>query len=144
MIWFTTSRAEVSDRGRATRNGGRVAQTRASQRVRGFSPPFHGPRFWVLITLETRRPNRRGWARKCRSDVCLNYLGNLVGLGPFLTLNDLELYGVAFLQGLKTFALDGRVMNKDISSAVLTNKPVSFAVIEPLYFSLKSCHLRPP
>jgi len=69
---------------------------------------------------------------------------DLVGLGSFLPLDDLELYRVALLQGLESFTLDGRVMNKDISSAVLTDKTVPLAVVEPLYFSLKSCHLRPP
>jgi hypothetical protein len=59
-------------------------------------------------------------------------------------LDDLELYRVAFLQGLEAVTLDGRVMNEDISSAVMTDKPLTLAVVEPFYFSLKSCHLRPP
>ena len=69
---------------------------------------------------------------------------DLVGLRSFLPLDDLELYRVAFLQGLEPFTLDGRVMDEDISSAFLADKPVPFAVVEPLYLTLKSCHLRPP
>jgi hypothetical protein len=61
-----------------------------------------------------------------------------------LPLDDLELYRVAFLQGLKSFTLDGRVMDEDISSAFLADKPIPFAVIEPFDLTLKSCHLRPP
>jgi hypothetical protein len=59
-------------------------------------------------------------------------------------LDDLELYRVAFLQGFESFTLDGRVMDEDIRSAVLADKPIPFAVVEPLNLTLKSCHLRPP
>ena len=94
--------------------------------------------------LKTKRPNPEGWARKWRSRCRLTELCDFVGLRPFLPLDDLELYRVAFLQGLESFTLDGRVMDEDISSAFLADKPVSFAVVEPLNLTLKSCHLRPP
>jgi hypothetical protein len=99
---------------------------------KGVKIPFQG--------AETKRPNPKGWARKCRSRCRLPELCDLVGLGSFLSLDDLELYRVAFLQGLESFTLDGRVMNEDISSAVLANKTISFTVVEPLDLSLKSCH----
>jgi len=91
------------------------------------------------------RPNRGGWARKCLNGCCrLRDLCDLVGLRSLLPLNNLELNRIAFLQGLKALTLDGRVMNENISSAVLADEAISLAIVEPLYLSLKSCHLHPP
>ena len=98
----------------------------------------------VCKLVKTKRPNHLGWARKWRSGCRLTQLCDLVGLGSFLPLDDLELNRVAFLQGLEAFTLYGRVMDEDISSAVLADEPIPFTVVEPLYFTLKSCHLRPP
>jgi hypothetical protein len=71
-------------------------------------------------------------------------LCDLVGLRPLLPLNDIELNRVTSLQRLEALTLDGRVMNEDISSAVLADEAVSLAIVEPLYPTLKSSQLLPP
>jgi hypothetical protein len=73
---------------------------------------------------------------------CLPYLGDLVRLRPFLALHDLKLDNVALLQGFEALPLNGRVMNEDVSSAILADESVTFAVVKPLHFALKSCHFR--
>ena len=73
---------------------------------------------------------------------CLPDLGDLIGLRSLLALDDLKFDRVALLQGLEAFTLNGRVMNEDISSAILADEAVTLGVIEPFHFSLKSCHLR--
>ena len=94
---------------------------------------------------ENRKAQPQGLGQEMHEQMlCLPDFRDLVGLRSLLPLDDLELYRVAFLQGLKSFTLDGRVMDEDISSAVLADKAITLAVVEPLYFTLKSCHLRPP
>lgn len=74
----------------------------------------------------------------------LVHLRDLIGLGPFLSLHDLKLNCVAFLERLEPIALDRRIMHKNVSPAVLSDKSVAFAIIEPFNFALKSCHVHPP
>ena len=57
-----------------------------------------------------------------------------------MPLHDLKFDCVAFLQGLEAFTLNGRVMDEHVSSAILANESVALAIVEPLYFPLKSCH----
>ena len=67
---------------------------------------------------------------------------DVIGLWTFLTLRDVELHCVAFLQGLEPLALDGGVVNEDVRPPILADEAVTLGVIEPFHFSLKSCHLR--
>src|ERR1035441_2255251 len=55
-----------------------------------------------------------------------------VGLRTFLSIDDIELDFVAFLQGLVTIYLDGRIVNEYIRSILSANKAKTLGVIEPL------------
>jgi hypothetical protein len=74
----------------------------------------------------------------------LRRLGYVRGLRAFLTLDDLELDFVAFLETFVALAADSAVMNKYIRAIVSADKTVAFRVIEPLDGSFQSIHLRPP
>ena len=74
----------------------------------------------------------------CRS----RELGHCLGLRPFRSLHDLELYTVAFIQRAEPTAIDGRVMDKDVSAIVLGNKPIPLLIVEP--FDGTSCHVGHP
>jgi hypothetical protein len=66
---------------------------------------------------------------------------DLVGLRAFAALDDVELYFVAFFEALVAFALDGTVVNEDVSSIIAAEESVAFCVIEPLYGAFVLCHL---
>lgn len=104
-----------------------------------------GVQFLPYWRGKTRRPNHEGWARKktkTESDYPTFHLDDFVGLRSFLALDDLKLDGIAFLQGLEAFTLNGRVVNEDVSSALLADEAVTLGIIEPLHFTLQCCHLR--
>ena len=69
-------------------------------------------------------------------------LGHCLGLRPFRSLHDLELYTVAFIQRAEPTAIDGRVMDKYVGAIVLGNKPVALLIVEP--FNCTSCHVGHP
>ena len=69
---------------------------------------------------------------------------NGIGLRSFLALNDVELYFVAFLQGLIAVQLDRRVMNEDIRPVVTSDESVALGVIEPLDLTFELSHRLPP
>ena len=73
---------------------------------------------------------------------CLADFGYFVSLRPFLALHDLKLDNVALLKGFEALPLDRRIMDENVSSTILADEAVPFAVIEPLDLALKSCHLR--
>src|SRR6266571_1410382 len=50
-------------------------------------------------------------------------------------LGDLELDGLALLESLVPFALDGGEVDEDVRSILLLDESVPLAVIEPLHFS---------
>jgi hypothetical protein len=91
------------------------------------------------ITGAKKKPNLMGWA-KTDSNGNLANLGDFVGLRSFLTLHHLKFHKVAFLEGLEAFTLNGGVVDENVRSTLLTNETITFAVIEPLYLTLKSCH----
>lgn len=66
---------------------------------------------------------------------------DLVGLGAFRTLDDVELYLIAFFEALIAVPLDGAVVNEDVWSSISPEKAVSLCVIEPLYDAFILCHL---
>ena len=74
--------------------------------------------------------------------------GYFVRLRPFLALHDLKLNNVALLKGFKPFTLNCRIMHEDVSSTILADEAVPFAVVEPFHFALNSRHVpyseRPP
>lgn len=74
------------------------------------------------------------WFPLCRNDIR--------GLRAFLTAGNLEVYLLSFLKGLKTFALDCRVVYKDILRAIVGgNETVTLLIAKPLHGS--SCHFFP-
>src|SRR5215467_15747115 len=64
-------------------------------------------------------------------------------LRSFLTLNNFELYRVAFLQAFVAFGIDRAVMNENVRSVVSSNEPVSFSVVKPLHSTFQTIHVRP-
>jgi len=57
------------------------------------------------------------------------YIG---GLGPFLSLDDLELNGVTFCEAFIPVGCDGTVVNKHIRSSIVAYKPKPFGIVKPL------------
>jgi hypothetical protein len=70
-----------------------------------------------------------------RNGLDLDNVDRLITLGA---LGDLEFHGLTFLQGFVTFALDGGVMDKHISTILWRDEPITFLIVEPLHFSF--CH----
>lgn len=64
---------------------------------------------------------------------------NLIGLGAFLPLNNVEFYFVAFFKAFVSINLDGAVVNKNVRSIVASDKSVPFGVVKPFDFT---CVLR--
>jgi len=60
-------------------------------------------------------------------------------LWPLITLRYLKFDAFAFIQCLKSVALNRTIVNEDIAAAFFFNKAITFCVIEP--FDLTSCHL---
>jgi hypothetical protein len=69
----------------------------------------------------------------CRS----RELSHGLGLRPFRSLHDLELYTVALIQRAEPTAIDGRVMDEYVGAIVLGNKPIALLIIEPFNGSRK-------
>ena len=67
-------------------------------------------------------------------------LGDVRSLRSLLTLGDLELHLVAFLQALVSLRSDRAVVNEDVRSIGAPNETVAFRVIEPLDGSFQSFH----
>lgn len=73
-------------------------------------------------------------------ETCSNLL-DVTGLGALLSLDDLKLYLVAFLQALVTFVLNGAVMDENIRSVIATNKSEAFGIVEPLHCTFQTRHV---
>ena len=57
-------------------------------------------------------------------------------LGPFLTLGNLVLYGLAVIKRPKTFRSNVRVMHKQIRTTIVGNdKTEPFPIVEPFYLT---------
>jgi len=65
-------------------------------------------------------------------------------LRTFLAFHDLELYLIAFLKTLISFAADCAVVNKNIRTILASDEPKSFGVVEPLDGTLETRHLLIP
>ena len=70
--------------------------------------------------------------------------GHVFSLWTFLSLDDLELHVVPFLQALVAFACYGAVMNEYIRPIIATDKTEPLSIIEPLHFTLDAGHLHFP
>jgi hypothetical protein len=64
---------------------------------------------------------------------------DLVGLRTLCPLDDVEFDLIALFKALVAFALDGAVVNEDVSPVVAPEKAVALCVIEPLYGALILC-----
>lgn len=65
---------------------------------------------------------------------------DLVGLRPFLPLNNVELYLIAFFQTLVPIDLDGAVMDKYVGPVVSSDKAVTLRIIKPFDLTLVLSH----
>jgi hypothetical protein len=73
----------------------------------------------------------------------LGYFSNSsygIGLGTFLSLNDVEFHLVPFFQALVSIELDRAVMHKHVGAVIPANKSISLRVIEPLHFAFVLSH----
>jgi hypothetical protein len=104
----------------------KVSESRHQPRVR-----VEAPEDGDLETCEPLKP--------CFSS-CLT---DVRRLRSFLTLGDLELYRVAFLQALVSLRGDRAVMNKNVGPIGAADEAVSFGVIEPLDGSFQAFHVPP-
>ena len=59
-------------------------------------------------------------------------LGDVAGLRALGTINDLELYCLTFLERPESVALNGGVVDEDITASIALDEPVAFGVVEPL------------
>jgi hypothetical protein len=64
---------------------------------------------------------------------------DLIGLGPFAALNDVEFNLVALFEALVALALDGTVMNEDVCPALAAEEAVTFSVVEPFNGAFVLC-----
>ena len=64
---------------------------------------------------------------------------DLIGLGTLASLNDVEFNLVALFEALIALALDGAVVNEDVSPALAAEEAVTLCVIEPLDGALVMC-----
>jgi hypothetical protein len=61
---------------------------------------------------------------------------NFFGLPALLALGYFEFHALTFRQAAETIRLNGRVMHKNILSALALNKTKAFGVVKPLHCSL--------
>src|SRR5204863_9938853 len=59
-------------------------------------------------------------------------LGDVSGLRTFGAVNDLEFHRLTFLERTEPVALNGRVVDEDVTASVALDEPVTFGVVEPL------------
>jgi hypothetical protein len=64
---------------------------------------------------------------------------DLIRLGSFGSLDDVELDLIALLQALVPLALDGAVMNEDVCPAVAAEEAVALCIVKPFYGALILC-----
>jgi hypothetical protein len=60
---------------------------------------------------------------------------DILGFQPFVAGYNFEGYFVAFIQGFKSRANDGRVMYENVLPGTLGDEPKPFFVVEPLNFA---------
>src|SRR5882762_9683079 len=58
-------------------------------------------------------------------------LRDVAGLRTFRTVDDLELYSLAFLERTEPVALNGRVVHENVTASVTLDEPVALGVVEP-------------
>ncbi len=64
---------------------------------------------------------------------------DLIGLGAFGSLDDVELDLIAFFEALVALELDGAVVDEDIGAALAAEESVALCVVEPLHGALVLC-----
>lgn len=69
---------------------------------------------------------------------------HLIGLRALASLDDVELYFIAFFEALIALALNGTVMDEDIGPTVAAQETVAFSVVEPLNRTFILCHFATP
>ncbi len=62
-------------------------------------------------------------------------------LRSFLTLSNLELYGIAFLKALISFRIDRAVMDEHIRAILPSNEAIALCIVEPLNRTFQTIHL---
>jgi hypothetical protein len=65
---------------------------------------------------------------------------NLICLRPFLTLNDVKLNVIAFLQAFVSIDLDRAVVDEDVGAVISSDKSISLRVVKPLHFTFMLSH----
>lgn len=68
---------------------------------------------------------------------------DLVRLRSFISLHDVELDGIAFLEALIPVRLNRRVMYEHIGTIIAPNESEPFCIIEPLHFAFMLRHGTP-
>jgi hypothetical protein len=69
---------------------------------------------------------------------------DLIGLGALASLDDVEFHLIAFLETLIALALDGAVVNEDVSPALAAEEAITLCVVEPLYGAFVLCQWSTP
>src|SRR5215467_13026337 len=81
--------------------------------------------------------------RKKKKSPRLGGLGHIGGLGALLSLNNLELDRVAFLQALITFGSDRAVMYEHVGAILSAKKTVTLRIVKPLNRTFQTFHVLP-
>ena len=63
----------------------------------------------------------------------------LIGLWTLCSLDDIEFDLISLFEAFVALALDGTVVNKDVSPALTAEKAVALCIIEPLYGAFILC-----
>jgi hypothetical protein len=67
-----------------------------------------------------------------------------IGLGTFLTLNDVELHVIALFQGFVSVQLDCGVVNEYVWPVFTPDESVALGVVKPLDLTFVLSHRLPP
>src|SRR6185295_16579149 len=59
-------------------------------------------------------------------------LGDVAGLRALGAVDDFELHGLALFERTESVALNGGIVNENVTAAVPLNEPVALGVVEPL------------
>ena len=65
---------------------------------------------------------------------------DVVSLGAFGALDDVELDLIPLFEALVALALDGTVVNEDVGATISTKEAVAFCVVKPFNCALVLCH----
>jgi hypothetical protein len=108
-------------------SAGKVAMEKAFRGTAILRADVSAERFLLHVNLRSHR-------------TCSGHLRYIRRLRAFLSLNDLELYLIAFGQRLEAAALNGAIVYENVRSALTGNEAKPLRVVEPLHGAGDASH----